>query len=315
MPLIVRGDTPVKARLAQEGIQVYDEAPSGIKPIKILVLNLMPEKEDTEVDYYRALQTEDIWLEFKLIKMSNLIYKHTPQEYMNKYYEDISMLMERDEYYAGMIISGAPLQRFEFHEILYWDQLRVFFRWADKHVRSVLYVCWSVFARVFYNWGIHYKTNDFQWSGLYPCRLESKGTHLVDDTKTEILMPVSRPLRLLAEELRLAPNMKIIANNDTVGAGLFMAYEGRQIFMLNHPEYSPGRLDFEYKRDMEKGKNPIIPINYYENDDPNARILYTWQQVRDNVYLGWLRNYVTNEALDAVPLNFMTDGNFSDLKG
>ncbi len=312
MPLILRGDSPVKERMAKEGIILYDSAPYGVEPLKILILNLMPEKQDTEVDYFRALQTDDTWIEFKLIKMSNLIYKNTPQEYMNKYYEDISILMEHDAYYEGMIISGAPLQRFDFHEILYWDQLRVFFRWADKHVRSVLYVCWSVFARAFYNWGIHFKPNaeNYQWSGVYYCPIETKGTQLVDEAKDEIPMPVSRPLYLSADELRQAPTMKIIANHEVVGASLFMAHEGRQIFMLNHPEYSPGRLDFEYKRDLSKGKNPVVPINYYEHDDPNGKIIYSWKDIRDGVYLGWLYHYVTNEKLDAVPLNFPTDGKF-----
>ena len=302
MPLIIRGESSTKDILKSEGIKVYDTAPEGVIPRKILLLNLMPEKQETELDYYRALLTEDVWLEFKLVKMSNLIYKHTPQEYMNRYYEDISLLMERDEYFDGMLVSGAPLERFDFDEILYWDQLTVFFRWADCHVRSALYICWSVFARVFYNWGIHYKHNDFQWSGIYHCRLEDKGSLLVDDSKTEILMPVSRPLYLVAEELRKAPTMKIIANSDIVGAGLFMAHGGRHIFMLNHPEYSIGRLDFEYKRDLGKGKNPICPINYYENDDPSAPIIYSWLPTRQSIYLGWLRQYVCNSSLDSIPI-------------
>lgn len=275
-----------------EGVCLTDQKPLNTPVVKMLFLNLMPDKEDSEADIYRALSSVTVPIEITLIKMSNLIYKHTPQEYMDTFYCDVAEIMEQGENYDAMIINGAPFERFEYEEIIYWKQLCVFFRWTDVHVKSTLHICWSAFARIYYNWGIHFKRNGFQWSGIYPHKVCDRTTSLIDNSLAEFAMPVSRPWYISHDEMAAVDEAKIIIESSITGPGLVMTNDGRQLYVICHPEYGSERIRSEYERDCEKGKNPMFPFNYFEDDDAQKPIKYTWKQHSERLFTHWIQDYV-----------------------
>ncbi len=290
--IIVPKHSPLIEKLNAEGYSLTDVRPAGITPIKMLILNLMPDKENAEAELYCALSLIDKPIEVTAVKMSNLLYHHSPQEYVDTYYEDVSEVMERGELYDAMIINGAPFERFEYEEILYWRQLCVFFRWADVHVKSTLHICWSAFARIYYNWGIHFKRNVFQWSGIYPHTILDTNSPLVEGLAGDLLLPVSRPWYLSHDEVESVPEATIVAESPVTGPGLIVAYGGKQVFAVSHPEYGRERLRKEYERDCEKGKNPMFPYNYFEDDDIRKSVKYSWKPCRDALFKNWIKYYV-----------------------
>lgn len=290
--IILPQNHPLISKLSAEGLAVSDHNSEKQQPIKMLFLNLMPDKEDSEADVYRSFDLVERPIEITLVKMSNLMYKHTPQSYVDTFYCDVAEIMEQSRDFDAMIVNGAPFERFEYEEIIYWKQLCVFFRWVDKHVKSTFYICWSAFARIYYNWGIHFMRNSFQWSGVFPHTILDKTTSLVDNSLSEICLPVSRPWYLSHDEVAQVKDAKIIAESPISGPGLIVAYEGKQIFAVSHPEYGVNRLKYEYLRDKENGKNPMFPINYFENDDETQAIKYSWKIHRDRIFSQWIERYV-----------------------
>lgn len=295
---IVPKNLPSIERLAKEGIMLTDNIPHGIKPLQIIILNLMPEKQETEEEYYRAFDPlgDKACIQYTLAKMSGLTYKHTPQEYMDTFYTDIADIMLSGKYYDGMIITGAPFERFEYEEITYWEQIKDVFKWSDIYVHSVLHICWGAFARIYYNWGIHFKRHNIQWSGVYPHKILYRGTSLVDNSLNEIPVPVSRPWYLDHDEVHNQEGLEIISESPITGPGMFISHKNKHIYTISHPEYRVGRLDFEYKRDKEKGKNPMKPCNYYQDDDETKPIIYSWKEVRDRFFGNWILDYVIKKV-------------------
>ncbi|MBR4498028.1 MAG: homoserine O-succinyltransferase [Bacteroidales bacterium] len=290
--IFVPKNLPLIATLNAEGVRLCDNTNVPRNAVKMLILNLMPDKEDAEAELYRALDVVDVPISVTLVKMSNLFYKHTPQSYVDTFYTDVAEIMERGEHFDAMIINGAPFERFEYEEIIYWRQLCVFFRWADEHVKSTFHICWSAFARIYYNWNIHFKRNSFQWSGVYPHKILDKTTSLVNPSQTDILLPVSRPWFIAHDELAAVPDVTIIAESPVTGPGLAVAYGGKQVFAISHPEYARDRIRAEFNRDRENGKNPMFPFNYFENNDEHCPVNYSWKADRDWIFTNWMNEFV-----------------------
>lgn len=281
---------PLLESAESEGLCLTDTQSKS--SIKMLILNLMPDKLPAEVELYRALQVVDVPIDVTLVKMSNLFYKHTPQAYMDTFYVDVAEIMECGNQYDAMIINGAPFERFEYEEIVYWRQLCVFFRWADSHVKSTLHICWSAFARIYYNWNIHFKRNSFQWSGVYPHTIIDNTNPLVSPNQTEILLPVSRPWYVPHDELAAVSEATIVAESPVTGPGLVVAYGGSQVYAISHPEYAKERIRAEYVRDRELGKNPMFPFNYFEDNDETKNVVFSWKHDREVMFKNWLLKYV-----------------------
>ena len=292
--IIVPKGLPLMERMKAEGIRVCDELPAdGGRPLRLLILNLMPEKPSAEMELYHALDaTTDRLVHVTLVKMSNMLYRSTPQDYMDRYYEDVADVMERDEPFDGLIVNGAPFGHLEYEEVIYWRQLCVFFRWVDRRIPAHLYICWGAFARIFYNWGVRFVRIGFQWSGVYPHRILTKDCPIVDASQDEVLIPVSRPCYISHHELSRFDDLTIVAESPVTGPAMFVSDKRRQVFNIGHSEYAAGRLDFEYHRDMDAGLNPMVPHNYYEDDDPSKPYHATWHEGRDTLFRGWLENYV-----------------------
>ena len=292
--IIVPKNLPLVDRMKAEGIRVCDEIPEGCeRPLRILILNLMPDKPSAEMELYHALDaTTDRNVVITLAKMSNMYYRSTSQEYMDTFYEDVADIMERDEPFDGLLVNGAPFGHLEYEQVIYWHQLCVFFRWVDCRIPAHLYICWGAFARIFYNWGVRFVRIGFQWSGVYPHRILCKDYPIVDAGKEEMLIPVSRPCYLSHTELSGFKDLTIVAESPVTGPAVFVSEKRHQVFNISHSEYEASRLDFEYRRDTKAGLNPMIPYNYYEDDDPSKSFQATWHEDRDVLFRGWLENFV-----------------------
>ncbi len=291
--IVVPRDFPLVERMKAEGIHVSDVIPEGGRSYRILILNLMPLKQDAELELYHGLDDNSEYpIEVKLVKMSNMTYRSTPQDYMDTWYEDVAELMERNEQYDGLIVNGAPFGHLEYEQVIYWRQLTVFFRWADKQVNSHLYICWGAFARIFYNWGVRFVRIGFQWSGVYPHHMIARHAPFTDMFPDDLLYPISRPCYISRTELEKYDDLEILAESPITGPSLFLCHERRQVYAISHPEYAPGRLNYEYHRDLDAGLQPMIPYNYYQEDDTTREPIYSWKKSRDCIFRSWLKNYV-----------------------
>ena len=293
MPLRVQGDLPAKEILENENIFVMDEERAthqDIRPLEILILNLMPIKEDTELQILRCLSNTPIQVNVTFLRMSTHHSSHTSKSHLNKFYVKFDEI--RDEYYDGMIITGAPIELMPFEEVDYWDELVEIMNWGDVHVTSTMYQCWGAQAALYHFHGIDKHLLPEKLSGLYEHRVNKRKTPLVRGFDDVFLAPHSRYTGVLIEELHQHPEIVVLAESEEAGFLLGMSEDGRKIFVQGHPEYDRITLDQEYHRDLNKGLNPKIPKNYYPDDDPDQKPLLTWRATSFNLYNNWLNYYV-----------------------
>lgn len=298
---------PSVSKLANEGLPVSDApAPNGIT--RILILNLMPQKQEAEEEYYRVLSPSGIDIKIILVKMSHQTYHTTPQVYMDMFYTDIARIMAMGESYDGMIISGAPIEQLEYTDVRYWAQLHDVYHWTFGHVRSTLNICWGAFAalKMFFNINKHWTREKL--FGIYPHLNEKPYIPLMEGLGEVVPVPISRHTTLIRKELDTAGELTTLLDQEHTGPELALAWGGRHIFATGHLEYAADRLDYEYKRDKSKGRPIGLPANYYVGNDPEKGIDYTWRHAGLTFYSNWLKHYVCNSALALQP----TDIRFRD---
>lgn len=301
---------PSIPRLQALGIAVTDSKPTNAVR-RIAILNLMPQKQEAEEEYYIAMAEANIDIEIILAKMSGLTYKTTPQEYMDTYYTDIAHIMATGEIYDGLIVTGAPLEQYAYEDVTYWQQLHEVYHWTFSHVRTTLNICWGAFASLRMFFGIDKHWTPEKLFGVYP---HQKPASLTDSSceNTEaiplmkglpniVMVPISRHITLEREELLVQPELTILLDQGITGPELAIAWQGRHIFANGHMEYAEGRLNFEYQRDLSKGLPITMPANYFVNDDPSQGINITWQTTGRQFYVNWLREYVCNDTLPMLP--------------
>lgn len=264
MPIRVQNDLPVKEILEQENIFVMDEyraAHQEIRPISIGLLNLMPLKEDTELQILRSLSNTPLQVDVTFVRMTSHVSKNTSTSHIYKFYEPFEEIKNRK--FDGFIITGAPVEQMAFEEVDYWDELTEIMEWTKTNVTSTLHLCWGAQAGIYYHYGINKTMLSKKLSGVYRHRVRNRKIPLVRGFDDVFMAPHSRhtevPQQLLEEDDRIT----ILADSLQAGVFLCMAKEGRQIFVMGHPEYDRMTLDAEYKRDMGRGLNPQIPENYY----------------------------------------------------
>ena len=274
MPIRVQNDLPVKEILEKENIFVMDEhraTHQDIRPIKIGLLNLMPLKEDTELQILRSLSNTPLQVDVTFVMVSSHTSKNTPTSHLNKFYYKFSEIRERK--FDGFIITGAPVEQIPFEEVDYWEELKEIMEWSKTHVTSTLHLCWGAQAGMYYHYGINKEP-------------------LVRGFDDVFLAPHSRHTETPIEKVRADERLTILAESEEAGLFLAMAGGGRQIFVMGHPEYDRVTLDQEYKRDLSKGLKIRMPENYYPEDDPKIRPLLTWRATANNLYTNWLNYYV-----------------------
>lgn len=293
MPIRVQNDLPVKEILEQENIFVMDEyraAHQEIRPISIGLLNLMPLKEDTELQILRSLSNTPLQVDVTFVRMTSHVSKNTSTSHIYKFYEPFEEIKNRK--FDGFIITGAPVEQMAFEEVDYWDELTEIMEWTKTNVTSTLHLCWGAQAGIYYHYGINKTMLSKKLSGVYRHRVRNRKIPLVRGFDDVFMAPHSRhaevPQQLLEEDDRIT----ILADSLQAGVFLCMAQEGRQIFVMGHPEYDRMTLDVEYKRDMGRGLNPQIPENYYPDDDPENKPVLTWRAHANSLYTNWLNYYV-----------------------
>lgn len=292
---------PSICKLKEKGIELSDS--NTCKQTRnIIILNLMPQKQEAEEEFYTMLDGARVDIKIILAKMSGLKYKTTPQEYMDNFYIDIAEIMNEGKDYDGMIITGAPLERFEYEEVTYWNQLHEVYLWSLMHVRSTLNVCWGAFAALKIFFGVNKYWTPKKLFGVYKHKICVQNIPLLQGIPAEIPIPISRQITFNRDELLSNQDVTLLIDQETTGPELAIAWKGRQIFANGHLEYADGRLKFEYERDLAKG-DVDMPVNYFVDNNPKLGINSCWHHFGEIFYHNWIHYYVCNDNLAISPIN------------
>ena len=293
MPIKIQRDLPVREILEKENIFVMDEFRAihqDIRPIQILILNLMPLKEDTELQLLRSLSNTPLQVDVTFMMVQSHESRNTSKSHLNKFYQSFPEL--KDQKYDGMIITGAPVEQMEFEEVDYWEELTRILDWTDRHVNSTIYLCWGAQAALYHYYGLQKKPLKEKMFGLFWHRVMNRKIPLVRGFDDMFLAPHSRHTEIPIEEIHACRDLTVLAESEEAGLFLAMAEEGRKIFVMGHPEYDRVTLDQEYKRDLSKDLPIEIPKNYYRDDNPENVPLLMWRAHANNLYSNWLNYYV-----------------------
>lgn len=293
MPIKIQSDLPAKAELEEENIFVMDEnraISQNIRPLEIIVLNLMPIKQDTELQLLRGLSNTPLQIDVTFLQMSSHVSKNTSASHIKKFYQTFEEIKNNN--YDGMIITGAPVEKLDFEEVNYWDELITVMEWSKKHVTSTIHICWGAQAGLYYHYGIKKELLPKKLSGVYKHRVMNRKEPLVRGFDDVFMAPHSRYTQANRRQILDNPRLKVLADSDEAGIYIVLGDGGKEIFVMGHPEYDRLTLDQEYKRDIDKGIEPDLPVNYYPDDDCNRKPLLSWRSHANNLYTNWLNYYV-----------------------
>ena len=293
MPIKVQGELPAKAILERENIFVIDEkqgAVQDIRPIEIAILNLMPLKEDTELQLLRSLSNTPLQINITFLMVATHESKNTSTSHLNQFYMEFHEV--KDRMFDGMIITGAPLEQMEFEEVDFWDELVEIMDWTKNHVMSTIHLCWGAQAALYHHYGMKKHQLDKKMFGLYWHKVANRKIPLVRGFDDMFLAPHSRHTEVATKDIHGCKDLVVLAESDEAGVFLAMTKDGRQIFVMGHPEYDRVTLDAEYKRDLKKGLHIDLPKNYYPRDNSANPPLLLWRSHANNFYTNWLNYYV-----------------------
>lgn len=293
MPIKIPNKLPAAKTLEKENIFFMTETRAmtqDIRPLKILLLNLMPVKIDTETQFARVLGNTPLQIDLELIAPKDHISKNTKAEHMLAFYKTFDDVKEN--FYDGLIITGAPLEQLDFEQVDYWDELCRIMDWSTSHVFSTLHICWGAQAGLYYHFGIPKVKMEKKLSGIYRHYLEGKNFMLFRGFDDSFTVPRSRYTTVLRKDVEMVSELKILASSSEAGIYAIKTNEGRQIFLLGHAEYDADTLKKEYYRDLEAGIHPDIPENYFPNNDPTREPIVSWRSCAHLLYANWLNYYV-----------------------
>ena len=293
MPIKIQNDLPARAVLESENIFMMDEdraVSQDIRPLEILILNLMPLKEETETQLLRALSNTPLQIECTYLMMSSHVSKNTSASHLNKFY--ITFDQVKKNRYDGMIITGAPVEHLEYEEVYYWPELVSIMEWSKTHVTSTMHICWGAQAGLYYHYGIPKYQRKTKLSGVYSHKVLDRKLPLIRSFNDYFYAPHSRYTEVREADIRKAEDLIIVAKSDEAGIFLVMNRDGSQIFVQGHPEYDRMTLNNEYHRDLKKGLNPALPVNYYVDNDPFSVPPLMWRSTANTLYTNWLNFYV-----------------------
>ena len=297
MPLRLPDRLPAIDLLKNENIFVMDDTRAhsqDIRPLKIVVLNLMPMKVTTETDLIRLLSNTPLQMEISFMKLKSHTPKNTPIEHMMMFSRDFEVM--KNEKYDGMIITGAPVETLDFEDVSYWDEITIIFDWAHTHVTSTLYICWAAQAGLFHHYGVPKYPLEKKKFGIFRQTPLDKSLPIFRGFDDEFMMPHSRHTEIRRKDIDDRDMLTLIAESADSGVGIVMARNGREFFITGHMEYAPDTLDKEYKRDMGKRDDVEMPINYYEHDDPTLHPVVSWRAHANLFFSNWINYYVYQET-------------------
>ena len=293
MPIRIDNDLPAKRILESENIFVMDENRAmhqDIRPLQILILNLMPLKEDTEVNLPRNLSNTPLQVDVSFIRTKTHQAKNTSLSHLERFYTTFDLIKNRK--FDGMIITGAPVEHLEFEEVNYWDELVTIMEWSKKNVTSTLHLCWGAQAGLYYHYGIpKYKMKE-KLFGIFKHETLDKSCSLVRGFDDTFMAPHSRHTQNLKKDILKCSELRIIAESKEAGPFIIMEENGKQIFVTGHPEYDRYTLDAEYKRDLEKGLEIAMPVNYYPQNNMEHAPELIWRCHSTMMYTNWLNYFV-----------------------
>lgn len=293
MPIKIPNELPAVRVLEDENIFVMTETRAitqDIRPLKILILNLMPTKVDTETQLSRLLGNTPLQVEIELIHTSTHKSKNVSEEHLLAFYKEFSDV--KDNYYDGMIITGAPVEKLEFSEVEYWDELTEIMEWTKTHVTSTLHICWGAQAGLYYHYGVKKYLMEEKLSGVYPHTVDYKRSILFRGFDDVFYVPHSRYTTVKREEIESVEGLRVLASSEKAGVYAVITPGGKQVFLTGHSEYDAGTLEKEYLRDKNLGINPRVPENYYPGDDDTKPPMLTWRAHATLLFTNWLNYFV-----------------------
>lgn len=297
MPLRLPDKLPAIELLKRENIFVMDNTRAttqDIRPLKIVVLNLMPLKITTETDLIRLLSNTPLQMEVSFMKLKSHTPKNTPIEHMMMFYRDFESM--KDEKFDGMIITGAPVEQLEFEDVNYWDEITTIFDWARNHVTSTLYICWAAQAGLYYHYNIPKYSLPKKMFGVFRQHTLCPQLPIFRGFDDVFYMPHSRHTEVHKEDVLAHPELTLIADSPENGVSIVMARGGREFFITGHMEYAANTLDKEYKRDKDIRDDVDIPVNYYRDNNPDNEPLVTWRAHANLLYQNWINYYIYQET-------------------
>ena len=293
MPIKTQSELPAKEILENENIFVMDENRAlhqDIRPLQVLILNIMPVKQDTELQLLRALSNTPLQVDVTFMNVKSHVSQNTSASHLNKFYTTLDEI--RDDKYDGMIITGAPVEDISFEEVDYWEEICEIMDWAEEHVTSTLHICWAAQAGFYHYYGINKRQFPHKLFGVYEHAVSNRKIPLVRGFDDIFLAPHSRHTETPAEAIHACGELTVLAESETAGVFLAIAENGKKIFVTGHPEYDRYTLRNEYFRDLNKGLDIQVPYNYFPGDDPEQRPLLQWRGHSNSLYCNWLNYYV-----------------------
>jgi len=293
MPIKIPDSLPACAVLESENIFVMTEHRAmhqDIRPLKLLILNLMPTKEQTEVQLLRKLSNTPLQIEVEFLRTISYESKNVSPEHLESFY--VSLEDVKSKRYDGMIITGAPVENLEFEEVGYWKELCDIMKWTKTNVHSTFHICWGAQAGLYYHYGIKKYSLEKKLSGVYAHKMLRPQSPFFRGLDDEFFAPHSRYTEVRAEDILANPELELLAVSDEAGVFAVKSADNRRVFITGHPEYDPDTLALEYFRDVNKGLDIKVPKNYFDNDDPSKQPVCRWRAAAQLMYSNWLNYYV-----------------------
>ena len=293
MPIKIPDSLPARAILEDENIFVMTEHRAilqDIRPLELLILNLMPTKIVTETQLMRKLSNSPLQVQVELLQTASYVPQHIDQDHLSAFYRTFDQVKDRT--YDGMIITGAPVENLDFCDVEYWDELCQIMEWSKEHVHATLHICWGAQAGLYYHYGIQKHTLPQKLFGVFPHKVVRSRSPWFRGCDDVFYVPHSRYTTVNEADIRAIPDLQLLATSPEAGVFAVKSEDNRRFFIMGHPEYDPETLNLEYQRDISAGKKIAIPAHYFPNDDPTQPPLVTWRSAGQLLYNNWLNYYV-----------------------
>ena len=299
MPIKIPNNLPAVDILAKENIFVMKESRAlsqDIRPLKFVIVNLMPTKIETETQLLRLISNTPLQIEVTLLKMDSYKSKNVSEEHMETFYKTFDDI--KDERFDGMIITGAPIETLDFEDVIYWEEIMKIMEWSKKHVFSVLHICWGAQAGLYYHYGIKKYQLNKKIFGIFPIKLEEKyeNNELFRGFDEIFNMPHSRHTKIEENDILKETELEILAKSDEAGVSIIRSKDKRKIFLTGHLEYDRFTLAKEYERDISQNKKIDVPFNYYPENDPTKKPIFNWKAHANLLFVNWINHYVYQET-------------------
>lgn len=293
MPIKLPSELPAFEELLNENIFAMDEgraASQDIRPMEMGILNLMPNKIETELQILRLLSNTPLQINIDLIRIDETAPKNTPISHMTNFYHLFSEIKHKK--YDGLIVTGAPLGNIDYEDVKYWTQMKALMDWAKRNVQSTFYLCWAAHAAMYHFYGAQKTLREQKLSGVFKHKVNDERNELMRGFDPEFWAPHSRVAQIDTPKYYAIDQLVVLAESEQAGVYVASTHDKRMVFVTGHPEYDPTTLDQEYRRDLEAGLAPSIPVNYYVDDDPNKSVKMRWKSHGNLLFTNWLNYYV-----------------------